>query len=178
MRILIFNGVNSKKPNTASCISGFFESVLLEMGVEVVIFNVSDHPIPIFSEDQIYPSQPVKEMVDMFQSSNMHIWLSPLYHGGMTGAMKNCLDWLVLESSDQGPYLSNKKVGLVCWGYGGNSASGIDNMRTVANTLRAWTLPYAIPIVMETFYEQGTTEITQSYKERFERMIYLLLASQ
>ncbi len=88
-------------------------------------------------------------MLEIFRDCDRHIWLTPLYHGGMVGAMKNCLDWLVLSAQENSPYLTSKVVGLICWAYGGNATTGIDALRTIVANLRAWTLPYSIPIVRE-----------------------------
>ena len=47
-------------------------------------------------------------MCDLFLQSELQIWLTPLYHGGMTGMMKNCLDWLELTARLEKPYLTDK----------------------------------------------------------------------
>lgn len=175
MRVLVFNGTISTKLNTANHVVDYFKATLEGMGVEVVVYNLVDHDIPFFSEDAVDTPPAVLEMVDLFRSCDRHIWLSPLYHGGMVGAMKNCLDWLIISAREKGPYLDRIKVALICWAYGGNASTGIDNMRVVANTLRAWTLPYSVPVVMQALYEEGSKNISFEYKEKFERAMSLLL---
>lgn len=170
--------MKANKPHAGNQIADFFESHFLEMGMEVVVFDLADHAIPHFMEDMDAVPSSIKEMVELFRSCDKHIWLSPLYHGGMVGAMKNCLDWLIISATEKLPYLSEKSIALVCWGYGGNAASGLDNMRTVANTLRAWTLPYSIPIVREDLFEGNTENISISYKARFQRMMALMMPSE
>lgn len=175
MKLLVFNGTISKKLNTANHITTYLKTTLEGMGIEVVVYNLVDHQIPIFSEDAETVPQAVLDMVELFRSCDKHIWLTPLYHGGMVGAMKNCLDWLIVSAGEKNPYLNRIKVALVCWAFGGNASSGIDNMRVVANTLRAWTLPYNVPIVMQDFYDRGTKNISIGYQEKLERAMGLLL---
>ena len=50
-------------------------------------------------------------MTETFRSADLHIWLTPLYHGSMTGIMKNCLDWLEISAKETTPYLTGKVVG-------------------------------------------------------------------
>ncbi|MBO0330305.1 NADPH-dependent FMN reductase [[Muricauda] lutisoli] len=176
MRVLVFNGTNSTKSNAANHIVDYFKATLQGMGVEVVVFNLAENSIPFFSEDSEGVPPSVLKMVELFRSCERHIWFSPLYHGGMTGAMKNCLDWLIVSAREKEPYLSHIKVALICWAYGGNASTGVDNMRVVANTLRAWTLPYSVPIVIQDLYAKDTKTLAVEYQDKFERMMTLLMS--
>ena len=55
------------------------------------------------------------------------------------------------------------------------AATGIDALRTIVANLRAWTLPYSIPIVREDLYEHQTASFTALYQERFKRLSELLV---
>ena len=57
--------------------------------------------------------EPVKAMCDAFCKADVLVWLTPLYHGSMTGVMKNALDWLEMTSKLSNPYLTGKVVALV-----------------------------------------------------------------
>jgi arsenic resistance protein ArsH len=92
----------------------------------------------------------------------------------MTGVMKNALDWLEMTSKLSNPYLTGKVVALVCWGDGSQAMQGINAMDSVAKALRAWVLPFSVPIMKEHLYDQETKTFTTSYKNKFDRMISLL----
>ena len=92
----------------------------------------------------------------------------------MTGVRKNALDWLEMTSKLSNPYLTGKVVALVCWGDGSQAMQGINAMDAVAKALRAWVLPFSIPIMKEHLYEADGKDFTQSYKHKFDRMISLL----
>jgi arsenic resistance protein ArsH len=51
---------------------------------------------------------------------------------------------------------------------------GINAMDAVAKSLRAWTLPYAVPIQKLEFYNEEF-EIAQKYQERFRILNNLLV---
>jgi arsenic resistance protein ArsH len=92
----------------------------------------------------------------------------------MTGVMKNTLDWLEMTSKFSNPYLTGKVVALVSWGDGSQAMQGINAMDAVAKALRAWVLPFSVPIMKEHLYDPESKDFTASYKNKFDRMIALL----
>lgn len=175
MKALLFNGAPEKKENSVSgTITKHLAEKLKERGIEPIIFNIAESGIPLFDFSLTRTPKAVEMMNLIFREADIHIWLSPLYHGSMTGVMKNCLDWLELSSRLPKPYLTGKKVGLVCWADGVQAMNGINAMDTVAKALRAWTLPYSVPIQRNQLHnEQG--QITEDYNTRFEILLNLLL---
>jgi arsenic resistance protein ArsH len=92
----------------------------------------------------------------------------------MTGVMKNTLDWLEMTSKLSHPYLTGKVVALVCWGDGSQAMQGINAMDSVAKALRAWVLPFSVPIMKEHLYDAANGDFTVSYKHKFDMVISLL----
>jgi azobenzene reductase len=65
-----------------------------------------------------------------------HIWVSPEYHSGMTGGMKNLFDHLHREP------LRGDVVGLAALAGGGMAAlNTLNGMSVVARSLGAWVAP-------------------------------------
>lgn len=178
MKILLFNGAMERRTTgTSHTITGYFKNKLQSEGAEVTVFNLSEASIPFF--DITLNTIPIaaQVMTETFRSADLHIWLTPLYHGSMTGIMKNCLDWLEISAKETTPYLTGKVVGLVCWADGGQAMQGITAMDAVAKSLRAWTLPYAIPAVRRNLYDHEGN-MSKEYQMKFDRMTNLLLASR
>lgn len=68
--------------------------------------------------------------------AHCHIWVSPEYHSGMTGAMKNLFDFLPKEP------MAGDVVGLVALAGGGMAAlNTLNGMSVVARSLGAWVAP-------------------------------------
>jgi azobenzene reductase len=65
-----------------------------------------------------------------------HLWISPEYHSGMTGGMKNLFDHLAKEP------LKGDVVGLFALAGGAMAAlNTLNNMSVVARSLGAWVAP-------------------------------------
>ena len=176
MNVLIFNGAPDIDPNATSFqISNYLEKELTSQGVGVQTFNISEAGIPLFDFRLTETPESVTAMNQAFREADAHIWLTPLYHGSMTGVMKNCLDWLELSSKSTPPYLTDKKVGLVCWADGVQAVQGINALDTVAKALRAWTLPYNVPIQRNQLYDDQKN-IKPEFQTRFKLLIQVLLS--
>ncbi|HKJ41070.1 MAG TPA: NAD(P)H-dependent oxidoreductase [Sunxiuqinia sp.] len=175
MKALIFNGTFERRPDAISHqIANFFLAALKKKDVSIEIFNLADAGIPIFDVEKREVPDAVVAMNKAFRDADVHIWLTPLYHGSMTGAMKNCLDWIELSAKEPVPYLTNKVVAMVCWADGGQAMQGINAMDSVAKALRAWTLPYCIPAVRRLLRDESTGEFTEDYQHKFNLMTQLL----
>src|SRR4051794_36823365 len=92
----------------------------------------------------------------------------------MTGGIKNTPDLLGMTSQPRHPYLTGKGGGLGCWGDGSQAMQGINAMDSVAKALRAWVLPFSVPIMKEHLYDAATKDFTVSYKHKFDMVISLL----
>lgn len=113
-------------------------------------------------------------MNNLFREADIHFWLAPLYHGSIPGVMKNCLDWLEVSAKKNNPYLTDKTVGLVCWADGVQAMQGINTMDAIAKSLRAWPLPYSVPISKKELFDPNISgEISQTYKDRLNLLINL-----
>ncbi|WP_422354924.1 NADPH-dependent FMN reductase [Roseivirga pacifica] len=175
MKALIFNGALERRANsTPEQLSNHLAEQLQALGAEAQVFNIAESGIPLFDMSITQTPRSVERMNLLFREADVHIWLTPLYHGSMTGAMKNCLDWLEYSAKLPEPYLTGKMIGLVCWADGVQAMQGINAMDSVAKSLRAWTLPYSVPIQRnQLFNAEGG--ISEGYKNRFQIMLDLLV---
>lgn len=87
------------------------------------------------------------EMIADVRAADGLIVASPGYHGGMSGAVKNALDYLEETARDTRPYLDGLPVGLIVTAYGGQ-ATGVtlSAMRAVVHALRGWPTPFGAAI--------------------------------
>ena len=178
MNVLLFNGAPDNFPNsTSDRISNHIAQLFKDKDIQVTTYSLAKANLP--SLDMMGKTIPesVAEMCRIFTSSDIQIWLSPLYHGGIPGTMKNCLDWLEMTSKYPKPYLSGQIVGLVCWSDGIQAMQGINNMDAVAKALRAWVLPYAVPVSRADLYTEDGTAITNAYTSRFKIMADLMIST-
>jgi FMN reductase len=74
------------------------------------------------------------------------LWSSPLYHGTVSGAFKNALDWLHLLINRDPPYLADKVIGLISTAGGVQGLQAVNTMEFTVRALRGWAVPMVLPI--------------------------------
>ncbi|WP_312191099.1 NADPH-dependent FMN reductase [Sphingobacterium sp.] len=173
MKALIFNGaLERRQESTSGKLSQYVSEQLSQVGIANTIFNLADSGIPLFDLSLNRVPNAVKIMNNLFLEADIHFWLSPLYHGSIPGVMKNCLDWLEISAQNKPAYLTDKHIGLVCWADGVQALQGINAMDAIAKSLRAWTLPFSVPMMKSTLFEADNQNVISSvYKCKLDLMI-------
>lgn len=173
MSVLIFNGTMDSRPESiAGILANYLTQKLDQKGIDSETFHLSESGIPLFDPTLNRTPKGVEIMNAKFQDADAHIWLSPLYHGSIPGVMKNCLDWMELTSKNIRPYLSDKIVGMVCWADGVQAMQGINAMEAIAKSLRAWPVPYSVPLQRASLIHP---ELPLSLSQETETKLNLLL---
>ena len=178
MNALIFNGsMEGGNSSTSGKLSHYIAEVLEKAGIRTRIFNLLEAEIPMLDFTVSKTPDSVILMNQLFLEADVHFWLAPLYHGSMPGAMKNSLDWLETTAKHPVPYLTDKKIGLICWADGLQAMQGINAMDSVAKALRAWTIPFSIPFVRNAIFEEKDSTILTTYsKEKIDTLINLAIS--
>jgi FMN reductase len=80
--------------------------------------------------------------IEAIREADGIIVVSPGYHGGLSGLVKNALDYVEDLREDERPYLDGRAVGLaaVAWGWQA-AVTTLDQLRTIAHALRGWPTP-------------------------------------
>lgn len=173
MKAILFNGALERRASsTSGHLSGYLEEKLKLAGIDTTIFNLADSGIPLFDTTLAKTPKGVELMNHLFLEADLHFWLAPLYHGSIPGVMKNCLDWLEITAKNTKPYLTDKTVGLICWADGAQAMQGINTMDSIAKSLRAWPLPFSVPIAKnELFKKDNPGEISDTYKNKLNLLV-------
>jgi arsenic resistance protein ArsH len=175
MKLLIFNGEPGDFTGRSSAkIADYISGIAQAKGFETEVLNVGELGVPFFDFSHKETPAAVLKMVESFTSATHHIWLTPLYHGNMTGMMKNALDWLEVTSCNQPAYLTNKYIGMICWADGGYALHGITAMENVAKSLRAWVIPFSIPVMQRLLINEDGT-LNTIYSQKMELLVSMLM---
>ncbi|WP_039073390.1 NADPH-dependent FMN reductase [Bacillus sp. MSP13] len=131
MNMLVINGSPRKYGRTritAFCISKLYHTDLIDL---------SGFILPIFNgEAEQLEHLQVQELKRRVAQADAIVLLSPEYHSGMSGSLKNALDFL---SSEQFKY---KPVALLAVAGGGKGGiNALNNMRTVMRGVYANVIP-------------------------------------
>ncbi|MBA4543075.1 MULTISPECIES: NADPH-dependent FMN reductase [Thermoactinomyces] len=136
MKILIFSGSprkNSNSQKVAETAFHFFKS----RGIDVLLYDLSAHVLPIFNgEEETFAHPEVKHLQKIAEQADGFFFCTPEYHNGISGALKNALDFLNRSHFDQKP------VSLTAISGGGKGGiNALNNLRLVIRGVGGLVLP-------------------------------------
>lgn len=133
------------------CMSNFeFE------GHETQVFAgpVLDMPMYHPSADDRVPA--AVEMLEAVRRADGVVFVSPGYHGGVSGLVKNAIDYLEDTARDPAPYLDSKPVGCIAAAFGYQAAvATLGSLRGIVHALRGWPTPYGAAINTRTWRDSS-----------------------
>jgi FMN reductase len=88
----------------------------------------------------------VRAVVETCYEADGMLWSSPMYNGSVSGSFKNAIDWLHMLGSRDPAYLHDQVVGLISVAGGIQGLQVINTMDFSARALRAWAVPFAVPV--------------------------------
>jgi FMN reductase len=128
-----------------------------EAGAHTTLFDLHRLDLPMYDPTERMPGQPAQQLIETAYRADGLLWSSPLYHGTISGALKNALDWLHLLDDREPPYLTDKVIGLISTAGGTQGLQAANTMEFVVRALRAWAVPYIVPVAQawRAFDESG-----------------------
>jgi FMN reductase len=117
-----------------------------EAGAATKLLDLRELDLPMFDPDDDEPTPAARELIEACHAADGLIWSSPLYQGTISGAFKNALDWLRLLGDREPPFLHDKVVGLISAAGGTQGLQAINTMEFAIRALRAWAVPYVVPV--------------------------------
>ncbi|CAE7866958.1 arsH [Symbiodinium necroappetens] len=161
-RILVLYG--SLRPTSFSRKMAHECARLLEvLGAEVRTFNPMGLPV----RDPALEDHPkVQELRNLSKWSEGHVWSSPEMHGCITGAFKNQIDWLPLNTGSVRPTQGRTCVVLQVNG-GSQSFNAVNELRRLARWMRmpCCTNQSSVPKAWQEFDDDGRMK-DSSFRDR------------
>jgi FMN reductase len=118
-----------------------------EAGATVELLDLRRLELPMFNpEHEADAPAIVRTMIETCYEADGMLWSSPMYNGSVSGSFKNAIDWLHMLGSRDPAYLHDQVVGLISTAGGMQGLQVINTMDFSARSLRAWAVPYAVPI--------------------------------
>lgn len=129
------------------------------LGAQVDVFSGPDlADFPMFGTPASFEYARGRELAEAAHGADAVLIASPGYHGGISGLIKNALDYFELLADRQPTYLENKAVGVIATAYGSQAAmSTLQSLRTTVHALRGWPTPLGIAAVCsgDSFADNG-----------------------
>jgi len=134
-RILGVSGSLREGSNTLLLVNKTLEYAR-EAGAETRLLDLREYPLPLYEAHHNYDEHEfVSQVIKLVDDCDALVLGSPEYHGSMSGAMKNFMDFLYRE-------FAGKVAGLVS-ATGGSQGNGcFDNIRAAIAACHGWVLPY------------------------------------
>lgn len=129
----------------------------LSMGCITKCYDVDKLRLPMFDTRMTSIPAIAQQFCEDIYTADALVWASPLYHGTISGAFKNTIDWLDLLKDRTPKYLMDKPVALIATAGGVQGLQAINTMEYIVRSLRGWTLPLVVPIAKawQTFSQDG-----------------------
>ena len=106
-----------------------------------------DIELPMYNPHDPARTARATALITALREADAVIVGSPGYHGGVSGLVKNALDYIEDMRDDSRVYLDNKPWGCISCAYGWQAAVGtLDQLREIGHALRAWPTPLGVAI--------------------------------
>ena len=117
-------------------------------GADVHILGGRQLMLPIYDPDATERVPEAARLLELARESDGLIVVSPGYHGGLSGLVKNALDHLEdLRQHPGGGYLDGRAVGCIAVAHGWQAAVGtLHQLRQVSHALRGWPTPFGAAV--------------------------------
>ena len=134
----------------ATCLAAKEIAEAAGLTVEIADPRILNLPmyVPDFKlEDYDKGQEGIEELVQAYRRADALLWVSPTYHGTISGVFKNMLDFTEFLSRDTYPYFQGRPAGLIAI----NDSTPFAAMRDCARELRAWLAPTQIELSADDF---------------------------
>jgi FMN reductase len=126
-------------------------------GAQTRFLDIRELALPMYNPDAQEPTAAGADLIESCYAADGMIWSSPMYQGTISGSFKNALDWLHLLVDREPSFLHDKVIGLISAAGGTQGLQTINTMQFCVRALRAWAVPYVVPVssAARVFDEQG-----------------------
>lgn len=115
------------------------------LGAQTEIFVGDALDLPLYAGTALSPK--AQRIVDAIAGCDGLILSSPSYHGALSGAIKNAIDYIEELRGDARPYLDGRAVGTIVCAYGAQAiGTTLVGLRSIIHALRGWPTPMAAGI--------------------------------
>jgi FMN reductase len=115
-------------------------------GAETILLDLRGLALPMYNVDDDTPTEAAARLIELSYAADGMLWSSPMYQGTVSGAFKNALDWLHVLIHREPALLYDKVIGLISVAGGTQGLQTINTMEFSARAMRAWSVPYVVPI--------------------------------
>ncbi len=103
--------------------------------------------LPMYDPSDEHRSPSARRLVQSLRRADGIVIATPAYHGGMSGVIKNALDYTEDMRADHRPYFDGRAVGIIVTAYGAQAlGTTLVGVRSIVHALRGWPTPFAAAV--------------------------------
>ncbi len=143
-----------------------------EAGAQTTLLSVRDLDLPMFNDDIPFGEQPdvVHTLLAEVRAADAFVLASPTYHGTISGAFKNVLDFLNVDNRVPRTYFDGRPIGLAA--FGGPSALNVINaLGHSVRGLRGMQVPTVLTAGRNAIDGETATFADDATRARAEKMV-------
>jgi FMN reductase len=136
------------RPNSSSELAARYAlKAAAQAGARVQMFDGPSLSFPLY-----YPADETRDpsavaLVQALRKADGIIVAAPAYHGGISGLIKNALDYTEDMNRDTRVYFDDRAVGVIACAGGWQAAGAtLAAMRSVVHALRGWNTPMGVMV--------------------------------
>lgn len=116
-------------------------------GARTELFTAQALDLPMYTVDRSARTAAAIALVDSLAQADGVIIATPGYHGGISGLVKNALDYIEDLRDHERPYLHGRAVGCIVCAYGWQATTTtLVSLRSTVHALRGWPTPLGVAI--------------------------------
>ncbi|MCU0499789.1 MAG: NAD(P)H-dependent oxidoreductase [Anaerolineae bacterium] len=117
-----------------------------DAGANTMLFDLNQMTLPMYTPEYSAVPPSIRQFCDEVYSAQAMIWSSPPYHGSVSGAFKNAIDWLTSLGEREPAYLTGKFIGLISISPGVQGLHVLTSMEFMVRSLNGWAIPMLLPV--------------------------------
>lgn len=139
-------------------------------GAQTCLLGADALDLPMYAPEKPERSGKAQFFVEQVRKADGIILGSPGYHGGISGLVKNAIDYVEDLSKDASPYFQGRAIGLVATGAGWQGAIvTLAALRSVVHALRGWPTPLGVPVnTLEPAFDAEGNCLSPKLKEQLD----------
>lgn len=136
------------RPNSSSELAVRYAlQIATSAGVRVQMFDGPSLSFPLYNPADPSRDDRATAFVQALRKADGIILAAPAYHGGISGLIKNALDYAEDMSRDERVYFDERAVGSIACAGGWQAAGAtLSALRSVVHALRGWNTPLGVTI--------------------------------
>ena len=147
-------------------------------GGRTLLLAGEDIDLPMYNPHDGARTEKAAALVTALREADAVVVGSPGYHGGVSGLVKNALDYIEDLRGDARVYLDNTPWGCISCAYGWQAAVGtLGQLRVIGHALRAWPTPLGVAINSDDpIWDEGGALIDDTVSGQLDMLAMQLVA--